>query len=487
MKGSFVDSISLRNRIFVSILLVSLISSVLVAVSLTIQYSNQAKAYHKERFHRRELTVLEHLHFIINKSNFILTSSTLPIVLKEEIVELSTIHDVQIDLFDLEGNLLLSSKNYFIVDDVDNSNIPDEILENIRNTKSKRWEENMQIDQTTYQTSYQYITDNRSKNLGIVRLPYKATNKLYEEQMRDFIIRFGQVFLFMIVLSIVVSFWLSRTITSTLQRITNIIVHTRLNQKNQKLSISGVSREVRTLIAAYNRMVEELERSAEKLAKSERENAWREMARQVAHEIKNPLTPMRLTIQMFERNFDPSAENYKEEVKEFSETLIQQIDTMTAVASAFSTFASMPTVDKKECDVVPIIRRAVEVFYKKYIHFETNQSTIVGCFDTTQITRIITNLVKNAVQATKEKEQPFICVRLEELPNERIKITVQDNGVGIPEENKERIFEPKFTTKTKGMGLGLAMIKNIIESNEGTISVTSENHLTTFIVELPKK
>jgi nitrogen fixation/metabolism regulation signal transduction histidine kinase len=233
-------------------------------------------------------------------------------------------------------------------------------------------------------------------------------------------------------------------------------------------------------------MIDELQESAVKLAQSEREEAWREMAKQVAHEIKNPLTPMRLTVQSFERRFDPEDPNIKEKLREYSQSLIQQIDVMSSIASAFSDFAKMPTQKREKIDVVAIVKLALEIFNEDYISYSFTDSTLIANLDKTQLIRIVTNLVTNATQATKGVEKPKIQVQVS-TENESIKIAVLDNGKGIENSVKHLIFEPKFTTKSSGMGLGLPMIKKIIEAYNGSIAFTSsKKEGTIFTVTLPK-
>ncbi|MEM7185325.1 MAG: ATP-binding protein, partial [Bacteroidota bacterium] len=224
------------------------------------------------------------------------------------------------------------------------------------------------------------------------------------------------------------------------------------------------------------------------LAANEREAAWREMAKQVAHEIKNPLTPMRLTVQSFQRKFDPDDPNIEEKMDEYSNTLIQQIDTMSSIASAFSTYADMPAQQDETLNLVRITKLSMEIFNEDYIYFSSEEDELISKFDRTQLIRVVTNLIKNSVQAIQQKqpENPRIDVEVYSEDNWAY-ITVADNGTGISEENKEKVFEPKFTTKSSGMGLGLAMVKNIMETYGGTISFESEpSEGTKFTVAIPK-
>jgi nitrogen fixation/metabolism regulation signal transduction histidine kinase len=233
-------------------------------------------------------------------------------------------------------------------------------------------------------------------------------------------------------------------------------------------------------------MVDELEESAIKLAQSEREDAWREMAKQVAHEIKNPLTPMRLTVQSFQRKFDPNDPELRQKVRDYSETLIQQIDTMSAVASAFSNFASMPAQQNETLNVVEVVELALDIFNEEYLQFECSEKEIIAKIDRTQLIRILTNLVKNAIQSIPENQQEKWVVVIVTRQGTNVEITVTDNGVGIEGQYIPYIFEPKFTTKSSGMGLGLGIIKNIIENYKGTITFASQlGKGTQFTVSLP--
>ena len=210
------------------------------------------------------------------------------------------------------------------------------------------------------------------------------------------------------------------------------------------------------------------------------------MAKQVAHEITNPLTPIRLSVQSFQRKFNPEDENIHQKVDEYSKTLIQQIDTMSSIASAFSNFAKMPAQKNEMLNVVEVVDLTLDIFNEDYITFQSNTQEIIAKFDRTQLIRVITNLIKNGIQAIPQDKQPEILVNVSD-ENNFVKITVSDNGIGITDENKSKIFEPKFTTKSSGMGLGLAMVKNIMETYGGTITfVTEKGKGTIFTVAFPK-
>jgi nitrogen fixation/metabolism regulation signal transduction histidine kinase len=290
----------------------------------------------------------------------------------------------------------------------------------------------------------------------------------------------------MFLIAIVLAYFLSSYITRSIKAITNKMQQTRFYKRNEKIILDDAGAELNILVDAYNNMIDQLEESAVKLAQSEREQAWREMAKQVAHEIKNPLTPMRLSVQSFERRFDPNDPKINEKVNEYSNTLIQQIDVMSSIASAFSDFAKMPKQNKEKIEVIGVVKMALDIFNESYIVYKPQIDELYGNLDKTQLIRIVTNLIKKATQAVGQEEDPRVEVRVSE-EKDSIIIEVEDNGKGIEEDVKHLIFEPKFTTKSSGMGLGLPMIKNIIEAYQGTISFASAEGVgTTFKVILPK-
>jgi len=477
--------LSLRIRIFLSMIVLILIASILMASISVIQFKNEARRYHQERLDRKEDAVKEHINYILSNTTYPLTERNLPYIFKDKIHELSDIHNVEINIYSLNGNLLKSSKASFSVDNI-SPPIQKYVIKLVQSSIEKRYVDIKNIDGVKIRSSYSQIKDDKFKPLGILNLPYVEDDSFYENEIQDFLVRLSQVYFFMLIIAFALAYFLSSYITKSLKTISDKINETSLDQKNEKIVIEANSREINSLIKAYNAMVDKLEESATMLAQSEREQAWREMAKQVAHEIKNPLTPMRLTVQSFQRKFDPEDPNLKQKLNDYTKTLIQQIDTMSSVASAFSNFASMPAQQNETLNVVEVVEFSLDIFNEEYIRFESDEEEIITIMDRTQLIRIITNLIKNAIQAIpEEQEQKSIDVAVKRVGN-NVNITVKDNGIGIETEYIEHIFEPKFTTKTSGMGLGLGIIKNIIENYKGTITFeTQYGKGTTFIVSLP--
>ena len=476
---------SLRTRIFLSMIFITLIASLLIAAVSIYQFKKEAKDYHQDRLERKELAIKAHINYILANTTYPLNTENLPLIFRERIHELANIHGMEINIYDLNGHLLKSSKAAFSVDTI-SMNIPAPILKVLRSTAEKRYVDLKVMDGKRFRSSYSYIKDTKFKPLGILNLPYIEDDGYYEKETNNFLIRFAQVYSFMLLISVIIAYFLSSYITKSIKEVSDRLKETRLSEENEKLDMGDTPQEISLLVDAYNNLVDDLDESATKLAQSEREQAWREMAKQVAHEIKNPLTPMRLTVQSFQRKFDPNHPEIKQKLDEYSKTLIQQIDTMSSVASAFSSFASMPAQQNETLNVVKIVQLALEIFNEPYITYHADEPYIITRMDRTQLIRIITNLVKNATQAIPEDEvNPMVEVRVFREAN-MAKISVKDNGKGISIENKRRIFEPKFTTKTSGMGLGLGIIKNIVENYHGTITFESRvGEGTEFLVILP--
>jgi two-component system nitrogen regulation sensor histidine kinase NtrY len=483
--GFKISMLSLQIRIFLSMIVLIIVASVLLATISIFQFKNEAKQYHQERLDRKEDAIKENINYVLTNTTYPLTPNNLSLIFKDKIHELSDIHNLEINIYSLNGKLLKSSKSNFSIDPVAPP-IPKYIIKLVQSSIEKRYVDIKNIDGKKKRSSYSLIKDDKFKPLGILNLPYVEDDSYYQTELQNFLIRLAQVYSFMLLVAFAVAYFLSSYITKSLKTISDKLSETSLNQKNEKIVLEANSKEINLLIKAYNAMVDELEESALKLAQSEREEAWQEMAKQVAHEIKNPLTPMRLTVQSFQRKFDTNDPNLKQKLNDYSETLIQQIDTMSSVASAFSNFASMPAQQNETLNVVDVVELTMDIFNEEYVHFKAEEEEIISKIDRTQLIRIITNLVKNAIQAIPEnQENKAVCVNIKKVSGNVI-ITVADNGIGIGTENFNRIFEPKFTTKSSGMGLGLSIIKNIIENYNGNITFESQQGKgTTFKVSLP--
>ncbi|MFV0247871.1 MAG: sensor histidine kinase [Tenacibaculum sp.] len=482
----FIRSISLRTRIFLSMIILVLLSSMLIVYVTIHQYKDQTKGYNQLQFKRKEEATKLNIEIELDKTTYPVSTENLPKIFQDKIYEIASVHKLTISMYNMKGRLIKSSIPYSF-DKAEEVPLSEEIVRNLALNSNRRITDVFVAGKITYKSSYTYINDSRFKRIGILELRIAQDNSELEMELEKFMSHLSFVYGLMLILASILAYFLSSYITRSIKTIAEKIKETHLNKRNEKITLKAASSEINSLIESYNNMIDQLEESAAKLAKSEREEAWEKMAKQVAHEIKNPLTPMRLTVQSFERKFNPKDSNIKEKVTEYSQTLIQQIDVMSSIASAFSDFAKMPKQKREKINVNDVVKHALDIFTENYITFIPQHTKLHACLDKTQLVRIVTNLVKNATQAIKDDDTiPKIEIRTS-LEDNNIKISVSDNGRGIKEDNKDLVFEPKFTTKTSGMGLGLPIVKKIIETYNGSISFSSTEGVgTVFTVILPK-
>ncbi len=457
-----------------------IVESIMIGGVTLYQFNKKNSEYHKGRLERKESNLLLDIKYEIKKIGI----NNLESLSNESVIQIGEVHNLDYELYNLDGFLIKSSTAITGVKGT--TKLDDQVINYFKSKKPFRLVEDVE-NSSNFKSSYNMVTNFENQPLGIIYIPYFAEDTENKKELNNFLIGLGFVHGNMILVAFIIAYFISNFVTKSLDSIGETIKRTSLQNKNVKIDIKNTPAEVAALIDSYNTMIDELKDSAVKLAKSERETAWREMAKQVAHEIKNPLTPMRLTIQTFERQYSNGENFTKERIKDFSDSLIQQIDTMSSIATAFSDFAEMPEPKKEKLNIVEVIELAVDIFEKDKISFKSSSKIIEAHFDRTQLIRVITNLLKNAFQAIPEGRTANINLDVSEHDG-LIKISISDNGYGISKSDMKKIFEPSFTTKTSGMGLGLSMIKNILNAYNGDITFTSKSNIgTTFNVTFPKK
>ena len=475
----FNANLSLRARIFLAMTIIVVATFVLISLITIPQFKTQSEKYHSKRLERKEAQIQRSIAYFSQETSTQLNPKQLDSILSEKIYQVSDVQSVKFSIYSLDGNLINSTlpKNEI-------SFINKELLNKILSQKDSKIIEITQKDQVQYRSSFSLILDDNFNPLWILNLPYYDDDNLNSYELESFLIILGEVYFFLFILSIIISYFVSQYMTKAISEIALKMKQTRLDKRNSKIKINARSKEVKSLVESYNNMVDMLDKNVKELSKSNKEQAWREMAKQVAHEIKNPLTPMKLSVQSFERDFRNDKKN-KDKVEDFSQTIIQQIDTMSSIASAFSNFAEMPTQQGEKLNIVKAVRLSLEIFKEKHIVFKSNEDKIIINIDRPQIVRIMTNLIKNAVQACENTNSPSIKVSIKKM-SKTVSISVRDNGNGIPLNIRKNIFEPNFTTKSGGMGLGLGMVKNLVNSYEGKIDFESKvNKGTTFKITFP--
>ena len=474
--------LSLRARIFTTMISLVLIASALIAGVTIYQYREQSNQYHEQRLQRKEAQLQTRIEYILSQSSFPNREQFLDSIFGEVVFQIADEQNVNFRIYNTEGTLITNTQ---FLPTGENEAITKSILTILSQNPTTNYVEITEDGENQNRSSYSFISNESGVPIGILNLSYIDDDSLSAMELQNFLSRLMQVYLFILAIAIILAYVVSRFITKSLQEISDKITQTALGTSNQKIDLNPPGKELSKVINAYNDMVDQLSESAVRLAKSEREQAWREMAKQVAHEIKNPLTPMRLSVQSFEQQFDPKDPLAAKKIEEFSSTLIHQIDTLSTISSAFSNFAEMPVQESELLDVVKITRLAKDIFTEKFIVFEAYNEPLFARLDRTQLIRILTNLIKNAIQACNEVSKPSVVVSVKKK-NDKLCISVTDNGHGISQENIDKIFEPKFTTKTSGMGLGLAMVKNIVQTYDGQIEVEPNTPKgTSFHVWLP--
>ena len=480
----FKNKMSLRLRIFISMIFLVFTATLLILGSTYYQYRTESDQYNSYRQERKENQLKRQINYLVNKHNL---SNNYDDWGDYDIDfdEITKIHSVEYSIFTTQGVPLFYS--YLPLDIISNNYSLDKDFANmlVTNEEGKFTSENL-TDVGKFQASYSVLKNDSGEKYAILFFPYFQDVSFAESELNVFLSTLYQIYFIMLVVAIVLAYFISRFVTRSIETIRVKIGQTGLLKKNEKIYLNNATKEIDSLVNSYNKMIDDLEDSAEKLAKTEREQAWQEMAKQVAHEIKNPLTPMRLTVQSFQKNSGFKSEDEKLKLNDFCEVLIEQIDTMSNVATSFSDFATLPKTQLEKTDIVEATKNVVEIFEQNNITLETSDENIFVKLDKEQWIRVMTNLIKNSIQSIPHDRESNIQVKIIESTN-KVKIIVSDNGLGVSNKNREKIFEPKFTTKSDGMGLGLGIVRSIINSHRGKISYKSKNNKgTDFTISLPK-
>ena len=338
-------------------------------------------------------------------------------------------------------------------------------------------------------TSYYFPILDETNNLSaILNVIYFDSKSEYDDQLSTFALNYVNIIIVLLGISSIIVLLITRKTLKPLKIIEDQMGKVRLDGHNEPINFRGRD-EIGALVEQYNKMCRQLEDSANKLARNERESAWREMARQVAHEIKNPLTPMRLNIEYLQMLWDRKDPKFEENFKETLNSLLEQIETLSKIATAFSDYAKLPANSPTSFDLSELLKNTIKTYDVEknisisLIYNENDDWSIFA--DKNNLGRVFGNIIKNAIQAIGNNENGRIELTLNRL-GERYKIDISDNGCGIKDEDKKKVFFPNFTTKSSGMGVGLSVSKDIVQAIGGNITFTSEaGKGTVFTIDLP--
>lgn len=473
---------SLRKRIFWGFIIVTLLTLIGTSLVSFFLLRNHAVEQNATAMQNKANSIMAALDYAIANQET-LKASDIPVVLKNKILEISDINKQNIVIYDLHGRFLVSNLDDNLVEEKQLSEeVLSEVLLKQRRVDVYEYDEDIKVNKTS---SYLLLRDNFLEPLGVVYFPYYHNDEAY----LSIVDKYLKYILLVDLITLLFGAWLSwvvaRNMTKSITKFSNLITDVTLLDREMRPIKYYHDDELGLLVKAYNRMILQIEDQKSRLIFTEREGAWREMAKQIAHEVKNPLTPMKLMIQNFNRKFDPENPNIKEEVKKMTDSLVVNIDMIARVADAFSQFARLPGRKDELVELNSQIKNILNVFSDEQIFYHSNQPEIIIKMDKVYLSRIITNLVKNALQAKAEDRKNIVNVDVEQV-RKRIRIIIEDNGKGIPKEIQSKIFEPNFTSKNSGMGLGLTMVKKMIEDYGGAIAFTSEQGIgTRFVISLP--
>jgi two-component system nitrogen regulation sensor histidine kinase NtrY len=485
-------SLNFRQKLqlsFIGILLFSFILTGVVVTSLTI---NEYRSKHYDTIREKLNSIYIELDNSLanekNLSNDWRNSSYAS--LNELLVSLSNIFNTDINLFDLTGHLMATSREEIFYRNLTSRRMNIIALINVETLTKSEYIQTERVGRMDYLSVYVPLYNADNKVLAYLNLPYFRMQSILAREISNLVVVVINFTLLLILVTMGFAVFLGGRLTSPLLMLGDGLASVKLGKKVEHLSYNGTD-EIAELVNQYNRMVDELEESTHKLANSEREHAWREMAKQIAHEIKNPLTPMKLNVQQLVKSWKDGPVRFKERLEDFARNQVEYIDSLSAIASAFSSFAKMPGTNPVDINLLEQIKTTLELFrntdnvtfWVRWPH----ESKVFIYADKEHLNGIFSNLFKNSIQSIPAGRKGLIKVSLE-IVRDKIIASVADNGSGIPEALQNKLFTPNFTTKSSGMGLGLSIVKRYVEGANGRIWFESEaDKGTTFHIEFPLK
>ncbi len=408
--------------------------------------------------------------------------------LEWKIATISEIHNVDINYYSPDGRLLATTQPHIYNKQLLNNRINPSAFFHLKYDERNQFVQTEKIGKLGFLSIYMPIVNEKGQVEALLNIPYLNSQVELNQEISNFMATIINLNAFIFLIAGAIAFLLTQRVVASFSIIADKMKEIGFGKKNEAI-VWNKNDEISDLVKEYNKMVQKLEQSAEALARSEREGAWREMARQVAHEIKNPLTPMKLSIQYLQRAIDNDQPNAKQLAQNVAKTLVDQIDQLARIAGDFSQFANINNVQLEELNISQIIENVTALYSQggSASIFYSRQPDVWIMGDKTQLNRLFTNLIKNAIEATPDDITPTITLTQSQTSRE-VTIAIKDNGKGISPDQAQHIFQPNFTTKTSGTGLGLAICKGIVENLRGSITFsTGQGKGTTFFIILPRK
>ncbi|MBL0308508.1 MAG: HAMP domain-containing histidine kinase [Bacteroidetes bacterium] len=484
--------VSFRTRINYSILLITVASFVIITLVTISFLKKQYDNNYSDRLLRKEKVIHSSIEYFLRQheqATLLLSDDNFRNTLNFEITRQAEMNDIDVNIYSPDGDLIVASQPAIYDHGLVSRKMNPHAFFLLSSEKAAQTTEEENIGSLGYLATYAPIRDLAGKTIAYLGIPYFTRSKNIYEDVSSFLVALMNAYVFLLICAALVAYFISNSITKPLTIISEKLRQLNLTKKNEPIQWNSRD-EIGVLVKEYNKMISELENSAQELAKGEREIAWREMAKQIAHEIKNPLTPMKLSIQYLQRAIDSGDPNIAQLSRKVARTLEEQIENLSSIASAFSSFAKMPKTQNELINLNELLQSISDLFgreEKTFITFSTDSKSPVVFADKNQLVSVFNNLIKNALQSIPETRIGFVDIHVKEEDG-WVVITVSDNGQGIPHELYEKVFVPNFTTKSSGTGLGLAITKQIIDGTGGRIWFeSSENIGTTFYIRLRMK
>lgn len=489
MYGRF--NLSIRSKVNLTILVTVFISLVVVGAITMTFLSNKYKQSQRNNLRSKMFYFAQNIGHFAEDRFMDISARTFDTLAQSHDFnyKLSTLAEDQgseVNLYSKEGFLLATSQNELLQKGITSRLMCRRAFRVLRSRNETEVIENEQIGVLDYESAYMPITDNKDQIVAYVNLPYYGARSELNDEISGILGSLINIYTLIFFISGITAILISNSIIRSFHLLISQFRLIRL--KHNKLIEWPYRDEIGLLVNEYNMMMQKVEDMASKLARTERESAWREIARQVAHEIKNPLTPMKLNIQYLQQAIKSGRPDIGILAGRVSETLIEQIENLNIIASEFSNFARMPDAHPELLPVYEILRSIVDLFQvddHTRILLQEGDTALQVYADKSYFIRIFTNIIKNATQAIPEEVAGEVYIRFH-AEDEGVLIAVQDNGTGIPADMIEKLFVPYFTTKSSGTGIGLPMTKNMVEHSGGSIRFeTEQGKGTTFLVWLP--
>ncbi|MDR1594908.1 MAG: GHKL domain-containing protein [Prevotellaceae bacterium] len=407
--------------------------------------------------------------------------------LEATLIVLSNAFNTDLNMYDLSGNLLVSSRNEIFDKKLIGKKMNREALHTLSTEKQSKFIHTERIGRISYFSSYTAYYNRQGEAIAYLNILHFNNQAEFRTELLSLTGAIMNIYIFLIVIGIALAVFVSNQITRPLDLVRRKMAKLNFAEHPEPIDYKGKN-ELGDLVGVYNRMIAELAESAKIMAENERESAWREMARQIAHEIKNPLTPMKLNIQLALRMKDENRKGWQEKMDAAIKSTLEQIDILSYIASEFSNFARMGKVELEPVDLSQAISSAISLFsgYNGVkISYSDSEKEYWIKANREQLQRVLTNMLKNSMQALENIPNPEIVIVLERKEKHYV-ISISDNGAGVSDEVAKNLFHPNFTTKSGGTGLGLAISKSIIESFGGTITLIPNTKGACFEISFPK-